>query len=321
MVIGSAAYFGNHLVNTGFQRDSKEYREDVVKLNGIKKKLLDFAVMQPEFYQSDLVSGSVVNKTTDKVPAPGYFPCPDLDGDGALNSGGESSCGSARDVGDDSTGFDYGFLPYQITSRNFYIPEASPVNANNPEPYYYYVVADRFVHSNPAYNNPATSRYAPLNPTLAPAVAPDSPPPAGLADGTLPWLSLDGQSGYVVLIIASGRPKAFPDGTIQDRTTAGDAKAVVGHYLDMRFDEDGNKIDNGNAAGDRFFYSNANENISINDVVVGITFDEWEEAIRHRIEKQQAALCAIDVNEPHWFNEYDAVNNPVGTGWRLEMGC
>ncbi len=310
MVVGAAVYFGNFTENFRFNRDSAEYREELQNLNRIKQRLLDYAVFQPEIFVSDL-SGSttVVVKESSKVPAPGYFLCPDDDGDGDVD-GGETNCGNPRVLGDDATGFDIGFLPTKITSRNIFFPEAKPRQ-------YYYVVADRFVTSNPAYNNTSSRRYAPLNSTLTPAEAPDGG--VVLPDDTKPWISVDGVEGYVVLIISPGVSQTFPDGFSQDRSQPGNAIPVIEHYLDRRQDETGTPLSGGNNIdGDRFFFSRSDANQTVNDLIVGITFEEWKQAVEKRIEMEKNKLCQIPSSEPHWFNDYDANNNPVGSGWRSQ---
>jgi hypothetical protein len=311
MLLGAAAYFGNYAKNYGFTHRQHDVQKTLQELNLIKQQLLTYAVFQPELFQSNLVSNTVTNAEISNIPSPGYFPCPDMDGDGAL-SGAESPCSNPRVIGNDATGFDYGFLPVQFKTRNFFLKGISPKE-------FYYVVADRFVNASGDYNNTTTHRYAPLNTTLTPSSGPDSGSPAALPDNTLPWLQVNGSGNYVVLIIAPGVPQTFPDGTSQDRTQAGDAKTVVGQYLDMRFDASGNKIDNGNASGTRFFFSGQQTSPTVNDIVVGITFDEWRAAMAARIKVQKSALCSLSPSIAHWFNDYNAVSNPAGSNWREQF--
>lgn len=308
MLLGAAAYFGNYAKNYGFTHRQHDVQKTLQELNLIKQQLLTYAVFQPELFQSNLVSNTVTNTEISNIPSPGYFPCPDMDGDGAL-SGAESPCSNPRVIGNDATGFDYGFLPVQFKTRNFFLKGISPKE-------FYYVVEDRFVNASGDYNNTTTHRYAPLNATLTPSSGPDSGSPAALPDNTLPWLQVNGSGNYVVLIIAPGVPQTFPDGTSQDRTLSGDAKTVVRQYLDMRFDASGNKIDNGNAAGTRFFYSGQQSSPTVNDIVVGITFDEWKAAMEARIKVQKSLLCNLSPGAAHWFNDYNAVSNPAGSNWR-----
>lgn len=311
MVLGAAVYFGNYAKNYAFSHRSQADQKTISQLNSVKQQLLSYAVFQPEIFQSDLVANTVTNIAISDIPSPGYFPCPDDDGDGRL-SGGETQCGNPRVAGDNTTGFDYGFLPVRFSTRNFYLKD---VDARQ----FYYVVDDRFVNNSNRYNSATTHRYAPLNSTLTPAEAPDAGNPPGLADNTLPWLQINGQGNYVVLIIAPGAVQTFPDGTVQDRTQAGSAQARIGDYLDMRFDGNGNKIDDGNAAANRFFYTGQQANPTVNDVVIGITFNEWKTAVEARIKVQKSVLCSLAPGVAHWFNDYNGVTNPSGSGWRSQL--
>lgn len=311
MLLGAAAYFGNYAKNYSFSHKQIKVTQTLSELNSIKQQLLTYAVFQPEIFQSELISNTVTNIPVADIPSPGYFPCPDDDGDGSL-TGGETQCGNPRVSGDDATGFDYGFLPVSFKTRNFFLKGAAPKE-------FYYVVADRFVNSSGSYNNTSTHRYAPLNSTLTPAQAPDSGAPPALPDNTPPWLQINGSGNYVVLIIAPGSPQTFPDGTTQDRTQVGTAQSLIGQYLDVRFNSAGVKIDNGNAAGTRFFYSGQQTNPTVNDVVVGITFDEWKKAVESRIKVQKTLLCDLSSSAQHWFNDYGAISNPAGSNWRQQV--
>lgn len=279
MVVGASVYFGNFAENFRFQNQNSNYQKEISRLNKIKQKLLNYAVFQPEIFQQE---NNGNNKDTSDIPSPGYFMCPDMDGDGSLS--GETTCG------DSAAGFTYGFLPTGIVTRNIFFPEVSPRE-------YYFVVADKFHWGNTDYNSPK-NRYAPLN-----------------TDVEAPNLKLDDNGEYVVLIIYPGGAQNFPDGFSQDRAQPGDAQTVVQNYLDRRFDSNHQQL-NGNADGDEFFYSNAKANLTINDIVVGITFEEWKLAVKQRIDLERIKLCGIAAEENHWFNAYDATDNPVGAGWR-----
>lgn len=318
MVVGAATYFGNFYENYRFQRDREAYLSQLDKLNRIKQSLMTYMLLQPEIFRSELSSNTVTVKSSATLPGPGYLPCPDDDGDGEV-LGAETTCGNPRISGDNHTGFDIGFLPTKISTRNFFLEDALPAQ-------YYYVVADRFVTANASYNAaPAgnSKRYAPLNSQLKPAQPPTGAgDPPGLADNTPPWLEVDGKGPYVALIIAPGPAQTFANGQQQNRSFAGDAKTRLKQFLDRREDVYGVSIAGGdNQDWDRFFFSRSVENGSVNDLIVGITFAEWKEAMKKRIERQKTLLCQIPPEEPHWFNDYDATNNPVGSNWRGVAGC
>ncbi|RUM92752.1 MAG: hypothetical protein DSZ27_01845 [Thiomicrospira sp.] len=312
MAVGAVAFFSLYHDNASLRYQSDVYLKQMSQLNEVKQQLLKYAVFQPELYQSDLVSNSRTYKEAGKLPGPGYLPCRDLDGDGWV-LGAETSCGNPRDTADDTSGFVYGFLPVGFKTRNFYFGALEPRQ-------FYYVVDERFVNGNNLYNNGSTGRYAPLNITLSPAMGPDAPPPNGLPDGTLPWLTLNGVEGYVALIIFPNVPQVFQDGFAQDRSQSGTAIERIADYLDQRFDVNGHQVD-GNADGNRHFFSQSRENIGVNDLVVGITFSEWQNAVMNRVCSQLDSLTQVDSNAAYWFNDYDAVQNPSGGNWRSFTGA
>lgn len=281
MVLGAGVYFSQYAKNMLFAHQSAAEQKALKNLNAVKQKLLAYAVFQPELYQSKLVSNTVTYKTIDKIPGPGYLPCPDIDGDGAV-SGAETNCGNPRNPSDDKTGFKQGYLPIGFSTRNIFFGAVKPKQ-------YYYVVADRFVNGNNKYNNGTTGRYAPLNTAMTPSTAPDATPGAALPNATLPWISLNGVSGYVALIIVPG-----------DKT--GSLQPV-------------------NSDGDRFFSNRPSAN-GQRDMIIGISFDDWKNAVFKRICAEKGTLDSLLTTTPHWFNDYDATNIPSGGNWRsLEGGC
>ena len=308
LLVGATAYYTAFFRNDHYRHLSTRAYRTLDRLHELKRQLLTYAVFQPEIFTSDLVSNTVKNLAIEDIPGPGYFPCPDDDGDGSL-TGGETACGNPRVMSDDHTGFDYGFLPVYFRTRNFFLKGAAPGQ-------FFYVVADRFVNSSGYYNNATTHRYAPLNPTMSPS----EPSSVGTAlpVETPPWIELNGMGDYVVLIIAPGSPQVFPDGDVQDRTLAGKAKSIIANYLDRRFDVSGQLIDGGNADGSRFFFNHSAVDSTINDVIVGITFQEWQAAMQRRIKFERNRLCQIGVNAAHWFNAYDSITNPSGSNWRSQ---
>lgn len=310
MVLGATAFFGLYAKNWLFQNQDQTRLTALHQLNDVKQQLLKYAQFQPELYLSDLHSNTRTYKESEKIPGLGYLPCPDLDGDGSVLEA-ETSCGNPRNISDDTTGFVYGFLPIGFTTRNIFFGGLQPKQ-------FYYVVDERFVNGNNAYNNGSTGRYAPLNPSLSPAQAPDSGSSV-LPDGTPPWIDLNGREGYVALIIFPNAVQVFPDGYAQDRTQAGNAQDRIGDYLDRRYDESGARV-NGNADGDRFFFSESNANIGVNDLVVGITLDEWRESMLGRLCSQQQRLAEVPLESAYWLNDYDAEDNPSGSGWRAWLG-
>ena len=296
LVLGATAYFSGFGDNLIFKQQSQQVTQDFEDAHLVKEQFWRYAIFQPEFYESDPAGGTGYTlKEIDRIPGPGYFPCVDLDGDGEVLAA-ETSCGNQTVSGDDSTGFVVGFLPTNFRTRNIFFNKVAPKQ-------FYYILDERFANGNNTYNNGSTGRYAPLNPGLSP----------------IGRLALNGVEGYVALIIAPGKAMVMQDGTIQDRSQAGTAVARIGDYLDKRFDVDGNEID-GNEDGNRFFYSQSKTNIGINDIVIGVSFAEWQSVMLDRVCAQKTALEVTDSNVPYWFNAYDATTNPAGSNWRDFMG-
>ena len=279
--------------------ETEQLEGDMAELKMVKAKLLQFAVLQPEIYKTDT---SGVMQDASQIPSPGYFPCPDLDGDGQLSTN-ETSCGNPFDAGslldsvtDDDTASGYvpdpeliaslgtcngtdtclGFVPSAISTRDFYFGEAGK---------FYYFLDERFSTQNPNYVNDNLKRFAPLNPIQF-----------DTDDGEIsndPVLTLDGVTGYIALIIDPG--------------------------------SDG--LDTANKDGDYHFSSSgiSLQNADATDKIVGITYNEWLALMAHRICPEKKRIEGIvadytDINNPlpiaHWYNDYDLTSNPGGSNWR-----
>jgi type II secretory pathway pseudopilin PulG len=109
-----------------------------------KQNLLMYTINIPEIYATNTSSAYYLNN---RVPSPGYLPCPDTDNDGAM----DTPCGQGTD-------FIGGLLPLEINSRNI---RFNPSNTTS----IHYVVDSRYVIQNSDFNNPPTQRFAPLNNT------------------------------------------------------------------------------------------------------------------------------------------------------------
>lgn len=286
----------------------------------VKDRLLEYAALHPEIYTTD-GDDDVDYRTASQIPAPGYFPCPDLNGDGQL-LGAETGCfnpfnpgGSVPD--EDNTGFVpdsgvLGFVPSYINTHHIHFAEPGR---------YYYFVDERFVAQNtgPDYINDDLKRYAPMNPLN---FVGDISAAVDNLSAFEPLLTLNGKSGYIALVIDAGN-----DG------------------LDVA-----NNLDAADGLVDRHFISGASvlsEDPNA-DKIVGITYSDWNNAINRRLcierfrykgleyadedgdgspdEVNPFTEIADDIK--HWYNEYvytgygAAGNNPGGTNWRsTSMKC
>lgn len=291
---------------------NEEIDQNHLALKDVKRRLLEFAVLQPEIYMTSTVGVLQSNST---IPAVGYLPCPDLDGDGLL-TGSESSCGNPLISGNSATGFVpdplsavglgsctgggsicTGYVPQEIDTRDVYFA---------PKKRYFYVLDERFSTQNLNYNDPSGTgpkRYAPLTPGQFvgdPASASNSLEPFE------PILRLNGVGGFVALVIDAGENGLDP------ANKDGNSAFVSGKgnvYLT-------------NASGEVVGVKN-DESVSgvlYDDQVVGISFNDWITLIAHRVCAEHdrfsgdaADFDALTVTE-HWVLNYDA-SNLVGSNW------
>lgn len=268
---------------------SQSVDSDLEELNLVKERLLQFAVLQPEIFLTD--SGGVASDE-DKIPSPGYFPCPDEDGDGTLSTA-ETSCFNEFDAAypivtgfvpdpDSASGLGTcngssvctGYVPKEISTRNFYFGEAGR---------YFYFLDERFVSQNPNYNTSSgEKRFAPLHPDVL-------NPDAGVLS---PVLVLNGKPNYVVIIIDPGR-----DGLLDSENGDGDPDfAYNPSVLSVR----------------------ESDNI---DKVVGISYSEWLAWIARRVCAESGRYLGSDDDYEaistvkHWVKNYDVTINPRGSNW------
>ncbi len=172
MVVGAGVYFSKFAENKLFQGQSAQVKAELAELEDIKQRLLLYAVLHPEIYATD-ASVSYIYYEAYRVPGPGYFPCPDTDGNGVVESSCSASAGSF---------FVEGYLAPIIKSRNFFF------TTSHQSQQYHFVVLEQMVHQNPNYTNTINgtnlNRFAPLNSSFASANL----------------LSLNGRANYAVLI-------------------------------------------------------------------------------------------------------------------------
>lgn len=299
MVIGVGAYFSKFAENNLFQIQPERELEALYKLEKVKQKLLLYAVQHPEIYSTS-ASASYHYYEAFRVPGPGYFPCPDNDGRNSLDIPNGKIASSCLDTTSFGEGFVHGFLAPSIKSRNVFFTSSAQTKK------YYFVVLEELVHQNPRYVNTILgtnlNRFAPLNYNFSPASL----------------LSLNGRSDFVALIFLPGVPQDFSVGFRQNQNLNG-----VEHFLDYKISIiSGSKARKaGNVLLDNSlnneFFTRSTQNLGINDLVVGITLEEWRGAMLQRVLNQKNLFCnELSATVPHWFNEYHPAANPVGSSWR-----
>lgn len=143
-----------------------QQKQQIDLLNTARSHLLSYTTNIPEIYATNTSSAYFAN---DRVPSPGYLPCPDTDKTGAMNT----PCGQGLN-------FVGGRLPNEINSRHIRFNPSDKVTIH-------YVVDSRYVIQNSDYNNPPTQRFAPLN-NLNPGNG---------------FLSLEGHSDVIAFIFLS----------------------------------------------------------------------------------------------------------------------
>lgn len=270
---------------------SKQVDERFLAIKSAKERLLQFAVLQPEIYQTNSDNSL---RPAGEIPSLGYFPCPDLDGDGLLLNT-ETSCGnpySDSAPNPDTTGFVpdpelsagvvncdgispcMGFLPSQFKSRFVYFGEAAK---------YYLVVDERFAYQSAYYNTGSSQTFTPLSvDTIESSTAPLG-------------LNLDGTDGYIALLIDAGN----------------------------------NGLSSENEDGDRFFFSPSEVSVEEShenaDIIVGITWSEWQTLVARRLcmetQRWRGEGDFTGLSTPqHWAKEFNdddsnaADYNPFGSG-------
>jgi len=291
---------------------------DFSDLELVKDRLLEYAALHPEIYTTD--DGGTYQEAS-QIPAPGFFPCPDINGDGTL-TGSETGCFNPFNPGgsipdEDNTGFVpdggvLGFVPSYINAHHIHFADAGR---------YYYFVDERFaaINTGADYVNDDLKRYAPMNPL---SFEGDISSATSNLSSFEPALTLNGKRGYIALIIDAGE-----DG------------------LDAA-----NNLDASDSLVDRHFISGADD-LSDDpnaDKIVGISYSDWNNAINRRLCVERFRYEGLEFADEdgdgspdevnpftgiadsieHWYNDYvntgylAAGNNAGGTNWRsTDMKC
>lgn len=305
LILGAGTIFGIVSEDSIIERKSHLLEKEMVEIEEIKRRLIQYAVLFPEIMTTDETTPSILT-AMNRLPSPGYLPCPDMDRDSEGKS--DSDCGNPLVAGNATTGFSIGFLPTAITLRHQYFSGYQPQQPQQ----FFYAIDEHLAYKNTNYNNVGgggPARYAPLHLLHDPAAV------ANLIfdDGERPVLTLNGDGQrYVAIIIAPGDPLSG-----QNRGVSGSANsvAVISAYLEG---------ENADLDGDFYSSGKATSNTG-NDIVIGITAEEWMNHVSQRVcmeykryvNANDDGLDAAGTSiEDFWFNAYDATDNPTGTGFR-----
>lgn len=304
LTLSGTALFGvlsqDLVVDRKQQLTEKTYRE----LAEVKRRLMLYAVFFPDIMATDETTPSIMTSIT-TLPSPGYLPCPDRDRDAEGKA--DSDCGNRFVAGDASSGFVIGFLPTAVTLRHQYFSGYQPQTPQK----FYYVLDEHLAYKNAFYNDISGAgprRYAPL--TLTRNISGN----LVFADGAEPILRLNGDGqAYVALLIMPG--SAYGHQQRAGLLGFANESTVITQYLEG---ENAN-LDN------RFYSAGKVSGDAVNDIVIGITAEEWMQQIAQRVCAQYPSFIranstglnvAGDALQPFWFNDYHATENPTGSGFR-----
>lgn len=301
LVLGASVWFGT--LGTLKSDEMKIVRDQQYKeeLRLIKQRMLNYAVLQPELFSA----------MTDE-PGPGYFPCPDLNGDGVVqNVSGlnETSCGTHDPSSVDQLVV-YGMVPYKFTNRNFVLIDSDLDNR-----VYWYAVDARFVNNSQVFTSSANNRFSGLNVSLPTEVA------QNVTAGNSAPIFLDGEDQIVMVLFYAGEALADKN---QTRPSSN-----ITDYLEQPSIVEGDAV--------AFNSIGANPD-TFNDYVIAITRGEWEAAVLARVSQDNNSdgvpdLCdedldgsgsftTLDTEVNHWFNNCVA-QSLAGSGILdpTQVGC
>ena len=320
LVLGASTYFVSSTKNFSWKRQHADTLNSIAELNMVKHQLLLYASNFSELYANTALASNVAKGMQ---PSPGYLPCPFVIG----GTGMSGSCESyvVDPSGGAGPGFVAGFLPPRITNRKFhfkgdYWPPVTPVPAGgNALTDYVILIDERFVvrNSNYSFNVLAgtpTNRFAPLNDNLT-GFSPSNLEPPVLR------LNDDGKN-YVALIVSTRSAKLYPaqnQAALRPAPLLGaNPLASLFGYLDRRFTDAtlAARLMPDNQTSDFQFYSAGGDNFGVNDLVVGITYKEWQASVWDRVCGQRPGLDASSSGVASWYEAYHQTNNPAGADWR-----
>lgn len=306
LVLGAALWFGTVSNMRSESIKISMQNEHADDLKRIKELMLAYAVMQPEIFATD--SGSTVRRNQVDIPGPGYFPCPDINGDGTS----DAPCGGS------GVTFVEGLIPESISSRNYtFLDRHEDVGK------YWYAVDSRFLTQNTDFGT--TRRFVPLN-RASPATA---------------SLTLDGRTDIVMVLMYSGEPLA-------GKSQGSPSLANIANFLEQdNADSDANFISvfddpapvANNPTFNDFVIPITREEWNA-AVLSRVSQDEMTGTTVGSAPDNVPDLCnTVATTDFHWFNDciYNSPgnippfactylptatgDNLYGEGWRTDLGC
>ncbi|MDG6778653.1 hypothetical protein QCB44_08040 [Thiomicrorhabdus sp. zzn3] len=289
LALGTAAWFGSlGQIRANSMKIESEDR-NLMELQSIKDRMLAYAILHPEIYSDESIT-----------PGVGYFPCPDINGDG-LSDG---PCGYTSGI---NQLFVIGRVPERISNHFF-----SFIDSDLDPSLYWMAVDSRLVNDHGFFQFTTAKRFAPVNTNLDTEVKDQS-------NNDVAPLLVDGKDEIVMALFYAGPPLSG-----QSRTSNS-----ITDYLEQPAINNGYNIN---------FQSVGANNDVFNDYVITITRGEWEAALLSRISQDVSPqdgtpdLCnSVTDGIEHWFNDCSYINpvsrpvftcdgttfdNLAGQGWR-----
>ncbi len=306
LILGAAAWYGSTGNLTSEKMKASEQKSYMAELERIKERMLTYAILNPELFDD----GSSIF-----IPGPGYFPCPDVSGNG--NSDTTNDCSRAGNL------YAMGWIPQRVVARSFsFLPTGQEIENKR----YWFAVDARFlVDGQYAYDS--SRRFAPLNidtpslvdPTANPTLDPspcDETTGIPIPATCVPPLTLDGREDIVMVLFYAGEANPLA----QNRTLhtgAPNAAAEISEYLEQPSMVIPSTSGANTLTGT--FISQSSGSGFFNDYAIAITREEWNAAVLSRVARDvvDAAgqpgsdgvpdLCLLvdpDVKQKNsWFNE------------------
>lgn len=195
LVLGAAVWFGTVSSIRSESMKIAIENEHVDALYRVKDKMLTYALFQPELFRT--LSSNTTVLAQEKIPGPGYFPCPDT-----INNDGVSDSPCAGS----GVTFVTGVVPKSTSSRVF-----SFVDQHLESGRFWYAVDARFLTQNQDYYyDSAYKRFVPLNTTYPEKAS----------------LTLDGTEDIVMVLMYSGGP-------VSGQSQASATLANISNYLEL----------------------------------------------------------------------------------------
>ncbi len=276
LILGAAVWYGSTGNLTSEKMKLAEQKSYVTELERIKERMLTYAILNPELFDEGASDTS--------IPGPGYFPCPDIDGDGDSDTGGDCSVSGNL--------YAMGWIPQRIVGRSFsFLPSGQELENKR----YWFAVDARFLVDGQYSYGTLSNRFAPLNihtPSLVDPAADPSLDPSPCDETTglavpatcVPPLTLDGKRDIVMVLFYAGEANPLTQSRTLD-IGASNAASKISEYL-----EQPSMVIPSSSASHTLtgtFISQSSDSGFFNDYAIAITREEWNAAVLSRVAKDE----------------------------------